>query len=157
MIARWGRFGRFLACSGFPECRNTRPIESDGQEPEATDETCDVCSAPMTLRGGRYGRFFACSRYPDCRGTKPLLVKAGVACPKDGGELVERKTRRRRIFYGCANYPRCDFTSWSRPLPEPCPSCKGLLVSAGRGRRARCSQCDWRGVAGEPELAQATA
>jgi DNA topoisomerase-1 len=162
MIARWGRFGRFLACSGFPECRNTRPIEADGQEPEATDETCDVCSAPMTLRGGRYGRFFACSRYPDCRGTKPLLVKIGVACPKDGGELVERKTRRRRIFYGCANYPRCDFTSWSRPLPEPCPTCRSLVVAAGRARSdgrypARCSQCDWRGVAGEPELAQATA
>jgi DNA topoisomerase-1 len=161
MIARWGRYGRFLACSGFPECRNTRPIDSKGG-PELTDETCDLCGAQMQIRGGRYGRFLACSRYPECKGTKPLLVKIGVSCPKDGGALVERRTRRRRTFYGCANYPKCDFTSWSRPLPEPCPNCGGLVVNVGRarddGRRsARCLTCDWRGTVAEPELAQATA
>jgi DNA topoisomerase-1 len=161
MIARWGRFGRFLACSGYPECRSTRPLGEDEGAPQPTDETCDLCGAPMVLRGGRYGRFLACSRYPECKGTKKLLVKVGVACPKCGGDIVERRTRRRRMFYGCANYPKCDFTSWSRPLPEPCPRCGGLIVASGRDRgdgrpRGRCTQCEWRGSIGEPELAAAT-
>ena len=157
MVARWGRYGRFLACSGFPECRNTRPLEKEGEEPEATNETCGVCGSPMIARGGRFGRFLACTRYPDCKGTKAILTKIGVACPKDAGDIVERRTRHRRVFYGCANYPACDFTSWARPLPERCPRCNSMLVSAGRGRRARCTQCDWRGTIGEPELAAATA
>jgi len=164
MIKRWGRYGQFLACSGFPECKNTRPLEgeTDGA-PEPTDVKCDLCESPMVARGGRFGRFLACSRYPDCKGTKPILVKVGVVCPKDGGDIVERRTRRKRIFYGCANYPKCDFTSWSRPLPLPCPSCQGLIVVAGRspghGRTsARCTVCDWKGVlGGEPELVEATA
>jgi DNA topoisomerase-1 len=162
MIKRWGRFGQFLACSGFPECKNTRPLEDDGTGAEATDETCDVCGAPMTMRDGRYGRFLACSRYPECKGTKTIMNKVGVSCPKCRGDIVERRTRRRRAFYGCSRYPECDFTSWSRPLPEPCPSCSGLLVSAGRARKdgqrpARCTRCDWKGALGERELAEATA
>ena len=164
MIKRWGRYGQFLACSGFPECRNTRPLEGESEgAPVPTDVKCDLCESPMVARGGRFGRFLACSRYPDCKGTKPILVKVGVVCPKDGGDIVERRTRRKRIFYGCANYPKCDFTSWSRPMPLPCPNCKGLIVVAGRspghGRTsARCTVCDWKGVlGGEPELVEATA
>jgi len=157
MVARWGRYGRFLACTGFPECRNTKPLEQEGEESQATDEKCAICGSPMMARGGRYGRFLACTRYPDCKGTKPILKKIGVACPKCGNDLVERRTRHRRVFYGCSTYPSCDFTSWSRPLVERCPRCRGLLVSAGRGHRARCTQCDWKGTAGEPELAAATA
>lgn len=165
MVKRWGRYGQFLACSGFPECRNTRALDGEDGAPEATDETCDLCGSSMVLRGGRYGRFLACSRYPECKGTKRLLVKVGVTCPKCGGDVVERRTRHRRVFYGCANYPQCDFTSWSRPLPTPCPRCGGLLVAArgaaGHGRTsARCPSpegCDWRGTLGEPELVEATA
>ncbi len=169
MIKRWGRFGQFLACSGFPECRNTKPLEGEGEGGiEQTDEKCDVCGAQMVARGGRFGRFLACSKYPDCKGTKPILTKVGVACPKDGGDIVERRTRKRRIFYGCANYPKCDFTSWSRPLPLPCPRCKGLIVVAGRSpgegqTPARCTVCEWKGVIGggepepEPELVGAIA
>ncbi len=157
MIARWGRFGRFLACSGYPECRNTKPLGEDGTAPEESKEICDVCGSPMVLRGGRYGKFFACTRYPDCKGTKRLLIKIGVACPKCSGDLVERRTKRRRVFYGCAKYPECDFTSWSRPLPNTCPRCGGMTVSAGRDGKARCTECDWRGTIGEPELAAAPA
>jgi DNA topoisomerase-1 len=163
MIKRWGRFGQFLACSGFPECKSTKPLKEDEELAQETNETCDICGSPMVLKSGRYGKFLACSRYPDCTGTKALLNKIGVTCPKDGGEIVERRTRRRRIFFGCANYPKCDFTSWSRPLPEPCPNCKGLLVAAGARRNgqspARCTQCEWRGTLGtpEPELVEATA
>ena len=166
MIARWGRYGRFLACSGFPECRNTQELDGGGSGPEKTDEKCDECGAEMMLRTGRYGKFFACSRYPDCKGTKRLLTKVGVDCPKCGGDVVQKRTKKRRVFYGCSTYPKCDFTSWSRPLPKPCPKCAGLVVAVGGKRnedgepgqiRARCSACDWRGAVGEPELATATA
>ena len=141
MVLRWGRYGRFLACSGFPECQSTRPIEA-----QATDEMCELCGAPMVVKGGRYGTFLACSRYPECKGKRPLLNRIGVACPDCGGDLVQRSTRRRRVFYGCANYPRCRFTSWTRPLPERCPQCGGPLVASGKSR-ARCRQCSWRGSA----------
>ena len=163
MVIRWGRFGQFLACPGFPECRNTKPLEGDESAAEPIDEKCDLCGAEMVQRRGRFGPFLACSRYPDCKGTKAQNAKVGVNCPKCGGDIVERTTRRRRTFYGCANYPKCDFTSWSRPRPEPCPNCGGLLVAAGGRVRAdgrsaaRCTQCDWRGPVEESELAQATA
>ncbi len=157
MIKRWGRFGQFLACSGFPECRSTRPLDGEAAE-EATDETCGECNSPMVVKRGRFGRFLACSRYPECKGSRPILKKVGVACPKDGGDLVEKRSKRGRTFYSCANYPQCDFTSWSRPLPTPCPSCGALIVVAARGT-AKCTQCDWKGPVegGEPELARASA
>ncbi|HXG35432.1 MAG TPA: type I DNA topoisomerase [Dehalococcoidia bacterium] len=150
MIIRWGRRGRFLSCSGFPECKNSRPLEGEEQpQPEPTDETCDECGSPMVIRSGRYGRFLACSRYPECKDTKPLLVKTGVQCPRCGGELIERRSRRGRTFYGCSNYPRCEFTSWTRPLPVACPQCNGLLT-AEKDNQARCSSCQWQGPL--PEL-----
>jgi DNA topoisomerase-1 len=151
MVVRWGRYGRFLACSGFPECRSARPLPGE-EEPEATDEHCDLCSAPMVVRNGRYGRFLACSRYPECKGARPLRTKVGVACPLCRGDLVARRTRRGRTFYGCANYPRCRFVTWSRPLPEPCPNCGDLLVAAGR-ELARCLSCSWRGAPPVPVAA----
>jgi DNA topoisomerase I len=145
LVRRFGRNGPFIGCSGFPECRYTRP-DGDAPEPEVTTETCDVCGSPMVAKRGRFGAFLACTRYPDCKGTKPLLQKTGVPCPIDGGEIVERVTRKGRRFYGCANYPNCEFTSWQRPLPEACPRCGGLIV-AERGRRARCTNCEWKGPA----------
>lgn len=158
MVARWGRFGRFLACSGYPECKNTRPL--DGEQPlaEESEERCDLCGAPMLIRRGRFGRFLACSRYPECTGKRPLVVKVGVPCPKDGGDIVEKRSRKGRTFYGCANYPACDFTTWSRPLRAPCPSCESVLV-AQPGGKARCTNCGWRGPAPttDQELAEATA
>jgi DNA topoisomerase-1 len=144
MVVRWGRFGRFLACSGFPDCRSARPLPGE-EEPEATDEHCKLCGAPMVVRSGRYGRFLGCSRYPECNGTQPLRAKVGVACPRCRGDLVARRTRRGRTFYGCVNYPRCRFVTWSRPLAEPCPNCGDLLVAAAR-ELARCLNCSWRGA-----------
>jgi DNA topoisomerase-1 len=159
MIKRWGRFGQFLACSGFPECKNTRPLDGEAQTQEVPDEKCDECGSPMVIKRGRFGQFLACSRYPECKGSRPLLKKIGVTCPKDGGELVEKRSKRGRTFYSCANYPNCDFTSWSRPLKQPCPNCASLLVVATRGT-AKCTNCDWKGdidAAAEPELAKASA
>jgi DNA topoisomerase-1 len=152
MVIRWGRRGRFLACTGFPECKGTRSLEGDEQEaPQQSDEKCPECNAPMLIRAGRFGKFLACSRYPGCKGRKPLAAKAGVPCPKDGGDLLERRTKRGRTFYGCSNYPKCDFTTWSRPLPQPCPNCGGLVVAEREGK-ARCTACEWRGdAAARPE------
>ncbi len=160
MIARWGRFGRFLACSGFPECRNSKPLEEDGSEPEVVEDKCELCGSDMNMRTGRYGKFIACTRYPDCKGTKKVLKKIGVACPTCKDDIVEKRTKKGRTFYGCAAYPKCEFTSWSRPQPEPCPKCGGLTVAAGGGKRGaaktqRCTNCEWKGSFAEPELATA--
>jgi DNA topoisomerase-1 len=159
MVLRWGRFGQFYACTGYPECKTTKPYGDEAAQPEATDEKCDECESPMVVKRGRFGPFLACSRYPECKGSRPILKKIGVECPKDQGEIVEKRSKRGRTFYGCANYPRCDFTTWSRPLTHPCPSCAGLIVAATRGK-AKCTACDWSGETdglGERELAEASA
>ncbi|MCH7999371.1 MAG: type I DNA topoisomerase [Chloroflexi bacterium] len=162
MIVRWGRRGRFLACSGFPECRSSRPLEGEEEPPpEPTDEKCDECSAPMAIRSGRFGRFLACTRYPECKGRRSLLTKTGASCPRDGGDLVERRSRKGRTFYGCANYPKCDFVVWNKPLTTPCPQCKGLLTTERQQEegklKGRCSACDWRGEVEEKEPASTPA
>ena len=156
MVIRWGRRGRFLACSGFPECRTTRPLEGEEEAPQQTDEKCPECAAPMVIRSGRFGRFLACSRYPECKGRAPLAAKTGAKCPRCGGDLLERRSRKGRTFYGCSNYPSCDFTSWTRPLGQPCPQCGGLLTAEREGK-AKCAACDWRGEVEEttPEPAPA--
>jgi DNA topoisomerase I len=147
LIRRFGRFGPFFACSGFPECRYTRQ-DGEPAEPEPTNETCDICGSAMVTKRGRFGAFYACTKYPDCKGTKPMLQKVGVPCPLDGGEIVERVTRKKRTFFGCANYPKCEFTSWSRPLPQMCPQCNGLIV-VDKGSNAKCTKCDWKGPVAE--------
>lgn len=144
LVVKWGRSGQFLACSGFPACKYSRSLP--GQEPavEPSDEVCDQCGAPMVVRRGRFGRFLACSRYPDCKNTRSIGL--GIPCPEGcGGELVERRTKRGRVFYGCSNYPNCRFATWNRPVKEPCPSCgKGPVVekqSKAKGRFLVCLQC----------------
>jgi DNA topoisomerase-1 len=163
MVIRWGKAGRFLACTGFPECRSTRPVEGVGEPLPVIEETCPQCDAAMVARHGRFGPFLACTRYPECKGTRRLQVKTGAACPRCGGDVVERRTRKGRTFYGCAKYPSCEFTTWNQPLPTPCPKCGGLLVAdrqrqAQSGetdvappRRGRCTRCRWRGQVPEGE------
>ncbi len=115
------------------------PVMNMGPEP--IGRPCPQCGKDLVIRWGRYGKFISCGGFPECRYTEAWLEKIGVKCPKDQGELVERKTRKGRIFYGCANYPECDFTSWKRPLPKPCPQCGGLLVVADK-RNAQCLDCE---------------
>ena len=111
-------------------------------EPEKLGRNCPESGHELVVRWGRYGKFISCSNFPNCRYTEPWLEKIGVACPKkDGGEIVERRTRKGRVFFGCSNYPSCDFTSWKRPLPQPCPNCSGLLVVAGK-HNAQCLSCE---------------
>jgi len=115
------------------------PVSKTGPEP--IGRACPECGKDLVIRYGRYGKFISCSGFPDCRHTEAWLEKIGVVCPKDGGDVVERKTRKGRIFFGCANYPTCDFTSWKRPLSNPCPNCKGMLVIANK-REAQCLDCE---------------
>lgn len=110
-------------------------------EPEPVGRDCPQCGNPLVYREGRYGRFIGCSNFPNCRHTEQILVKIGIKCPKDGGEIIEKRTRKGKIFYGCSNYPDCDWNSWKRPLPQPCPVCGGLLVQQ-RKEVAKCTQCE---------------
>ncbi len=133
-------------------------IPQMNMEPELVGRLCPVSGHELVIRWGRFGKFISCSNFPECRYTEPWLEKIGVCCPKDGGEIVERKTRKGRVFYGCSNYPECDFTSWKRPLPKPCPVCGGLLVVADK-RFAQCTQCEERfplEQVSEDELAEST-
>jgi len=113
---------------------------------EPTDEICEVCGRPMVIKLGRYGKFLACSGFPDCRNARPLLVKIGVECPTcKEGEVVERRSKKGRTFYGCNRYPDCDFVSWNKPAGEPCPECGSYLVYSGRGAAVKCSNCHYTG------------
>ncbi len=111
---------------------------------EETDEVCDVCGKPMVIKTGRFGRFLACTGFPECRTSRPILKKTGASCPRCSGDIVERRARGRgRTFYGCSNYPRCDFIMNQRPVAEPCPECGGLMAHSGRNMAA-CTVCDWK-------------
>jgi DNA topoisomerase-1 len=118
-----------------------RTMEKVDLGPQETGEMCEKCGHPMVVKFGRYGKFIACSNYPDCRNTKSYQIKVGVACPECGGDLVEKRTRRKRIFYGCSSYPDCEFAAWNRPLPQPCPHCGGLLTATSKNR-AKCVKCE---------------
>jgi DNA topoisomerase-1 len=144
MVIKWGRNGRFLACSNFPKCRNTKPLP--GQEAaQQTDQVCEKCGAPMLIKTGRFGRFLACSNYPECRNTKPLRI--GIRCPREDcpGHLIERKTKRGRLFYGCSEYPKCTFATWDKPVDKACPHCgaKPLVEkhTKAKGTFYRCLSC----------------
>jgi len=153
MVVKRGRFGQFLACSGYPDCKTTRKlIESKGgltaaKPDRLLDEKCPRCDSNLVVKQGRFGEFTACSNYPTCRYVK--LKSTGVACPKDGGDIVERKSKRGRVFYGCNNYPDCDFTLWNRPLAEVCPTCGAPYlvekITKRWGHRVLCNndECDY--------------
>jgi len=115
------------------------PVVKSGPEPIGRD--CPECGRELVIRYGRYGKFISCSGFPECRYTEPWLEKIGVTCPQDGGEIVQRKTRKGRTFFGCQNYPECDFTSWKRPIAQPCPNCQGLLVITNK-REVQCIKCE---------------
>ena len=132
MVIKPGRFGVFLACSGFPQCKNTRPVEPlNGVEKapaQPTDKTCEKCSGKMLLRTGPAGKFYGCENYPKCKFT--MSLETGVKCPEPGcdGDLVERRTRKGRRFYSCNRYPDCRFALWDRPVAIKCPDCGAPFV-----------------------------
>ncbi len=167
MVIKWGRNGEFLACSGYPECKNTREFSrrEDGTVEIApiptTDEKCETCGAPMLVKRGRFGEFLACSRYPECKTTRPISL--GVTCPRPncGGFLTEKRSRRGKVFYGCSNYSKtgCDFVLWDRPVAEKCPQCGAAFLVKRENRRGsgriRCVKegCGYAQDIGSPEAA----
>jgi len=131
LVKKFGRFGSFVACSAYPDCKYTKDLGGGREKPadEPIDQACPSCSKPMVIKHGRFGKFIACSGYPECKTTKPLTL--GIACPEAGcdGQLVERRTRRGKTFYSCTKYPDCKFALWTRPLREPCPSCGAPFIT----------------------------
>lgn len=132
--------GAFYGSFGPTLKRAQEEMPMSRAELEKIGKICPDCGGDLVIRWGRYGKFVACSNFPGCRHTEALLIKVGVKCPKDGGEIVERKTRKQRVFYGCENYPNCDFTSWKKPISKPCPKCGGMLMIANK-RELQCDQC----------------
>jgi len=146
MIIKWGRNGRFMACTGYPSCRTTKPLPGEVEQTKhAAGIKCELCGSEMVVKGGRFGAFLGCSRYPECKNTKPLSI--GVHCPKcSDGYVIERKTnKRKRVFYGCSNYPTCDFASWDKPVAQPCDTCGNTYMvvkyTQTRGEYLVCPSC----------------
>jgi DNA topoisomerase-1 len=145
MVIKWGRNGRFLACSAYPECKNTMPLNgAPGPEIEI-NEKCGKCGSPMIIKSGRYGKFLACSAYPECKNARSLPT--GIKCPKEGcnGEIGEKRTKKGKLFYGCSNYPDCNFVSWYKPVNRTCPNCSNNYmvekVSPQKGLYLTCISC----------------
>ncbi|UCD59108.1 MAG: type I DNA topoisomerase [Candidatus Hydrogenedentota bacterium] len=135
MVIRWGRYGRFLACSAYPDCRNTKEVGhgnngmSAGEaEQLVAGKTCPHCGGPMVVKMGRMGRFISCKRYPECKAAMPLGI--GVECPEPGcsGEVVEKRSKRGRLFFSCSRFPECRFASWAKPHKKSCPLCGGNFL-----------------------------
>ena len=167
MAMKRGRFGQFLACTGYPECKTTRKLVATRQgglraarADQVLDEKCPRCSSNLVLKQGRFGEFTACTKYPECRHVKHKSI--GVRCPKDadkGGDVVERKSKRGKTFFGCSNYPDCDFVLWNRPLNETCPKCQTPYlvekITKKGGRQIFCNgeDCEYSRSEALPESA----
>ncbi len=159
VVNKLGRFGRFLACSNYPECRYARNIKKEGEEekpqaePVLSDELCEKCGKNMLIKEGRYGRYLACSGYPECRNNQPLEKpkSTGIVCPVCGkGEFLEKKSRRGKIFYSCSGYPKCKNALWNEPVAQSCPKCNMAFVTRKVTKRfgteLLCARegCDYR-------------
>jgi DNA topoisomerase-1 len=154
MIIKWGRNGRFMACSGYPACKNTKPLPHEQEQTKhVVGMKCELCGGDMVVKGGRFGAFLGCSNYPTCKNTKPISI--GVKCPKcTTGDVIERKTKRKRVFYGCSRYPDCDFASWDKPVARACDTCGNTYMvekyTQSRGEYLLCPSCKAE-VAREPQ------
>lgn len=153
MVIKYGRSGEFLACSGYPECKNTKDFKRNDkgqiqiQDREIqTDKICDRCNRPMVIKKGRFGEFLACSGYPECRNTKS--ISTGIPCPEPScdGELVKRTSRSGKIFYGCSHYPKCKYATWDVPVAKECPLCGSpILVERITKSNRRIFKCPVKG------------
>lgn len=163
LVLKLGRFGKFYACSGFPDCKHTEPFlgkpgEAQEQEispviAEMLKEKCPDCGGELIAKQSRFGTFIGCSNYPKCKYTKSVEVSSGVKCPNcDKGELVKKRSKRGKIFWGCNNYPACKTAFWDEPVVEKCPNCGHLLLKKKDG--LKCSNCDFTKDAAEPLVAK---
>jgi DNA topoisomerase-1 len=154
MVMKRGRFGQFLACTGYPDCKTTRKIQKGGKvaAPDVVlEESCPQCGKHLVVKEGRFGPFTACSNYPECKYIKQETT--GVTCPEDGGEIVVKKGKRGRVFYGCSNYPKCNFALWDKPVAQSCPECGArFLVEKVSKDGTRHLQCREEGCKYKVEL-----
>ena len=138
LFLRLGRHGRFVACSGYPECNYTRPVDGPREPAEPVGRDCPDCGKPLVYKTGRYGRFISCSGYPECKHIEPLTQpkSSGVTCPQCGeGELVEKRSRYGKVFYSCNTYPKCTYAVWGPPVARPCPRCGWPIMIEKSGKR----------------------
>ncbi len=164
MVLKKGRFGQFLACSGYPDCKTTKQL-GEAQKPKDVplDEKCPQCGNQLVKKYGRFGEFIACSNYPTCKYIQQKTI--GVKCPNcSEGQIVERRSKRGKTFYGCNRYPECDFVAWGKPIPERCPECGGSyliekFLKAGPVAQCPNAECKFKkpleGVATATEAAEA--
>lgn len=159
MALKKGRFGTFYGCTGYPECKNIRKIAKGDTKPAAPpvplDEMCPKDGVNLVRRQGRFGEFVSCSNYPKCDYVKRETV--GIPCPKCGGDIAVKKSKRGKVFYGCTNYPKCDEVYWDKPVAEPCPKCAAphLLQKTtkkdGTFRYCKNEECDYKMAVGNSE------
>jgi DNA topoisomerase-1 len=165
MAIKLGRYGKFMACTGYPECKHAKPLNGDSEaapEPELSDQKCDKCGEPMVIKHGRFGKFLGCSAYPKCKNIQPLEKPkdTGIKCPDCGkGTFLEKKSRRGKIFYSCSEYPKCKKALWNLPIEKPCPECGAPFVTEKvtkrRGTEHICAneECGWKEQVEAPEAA----
>ncbi|HEX4773012.1 MAG TPA: type I DNA topoisomerase [Bryobacteraceae bacterium] len=140
MVLKKGRFGQFYACSGYPDCKTTKQIGGEQRKDVPLEEKCPNCGNNLVQKYGRYGEFVACSNYPTCKFVKQKTI--GVPCPNcSEGEIVERRSKRGRTFYGCNRYPDCDFVAWGKPIPEKCPECGSSYLIEKYLKTGPVAQC----------------
>ncbi len=141
MVLKKGRFGQFFACSGYPDCKTTKQIGGEQKKTDVPlDEKCPTCGNNLVLKNGRFGEFTACSNYPTCKFVKQKTI--GVPCPNcEQGEVVERRSKRGKTFYGCNRYPDCDFVAWGRPIQEKCPECGSSYMIEKYLKAGAVAQC----------------
>jgi len=140
MVVKNGRYGKFLACPGYPECKNTRPLESN--KSVETDLICELCGKPMVLKSGRYGKFYACSGYPECKNIRQMTRETAALCPKCGGKILAKRSRNGKTYYGCEKHPTCDFMTWSVPTQQVCTACgKSIFVKSRVKKLGVCLAC----------------
>ncbi len=141
MVLKKGRFGQFMACTGYPDCKTTKQL-GEAQKPKDVplDEDCPQCGGKMVKKYGRYGEFVACGNYPKCKFVKQKTI--GVKCPNcTEGDVVERRSKRGKTFYGCSRYPECDFVGWGKPISEKCPECGGSYLVEKYLKAGAFAQC----------------
>jgi len=161
LLPKGGFFGPFVACENHPKtCKYTRPLKGERVPPQLTDYPCPECGKPMVVRRSRSGEFLGCSTFPKCRGTKSMPT--GVKCPKDGGDIAARRSKKRgKAFFGCENYPNCDFVCWDKPVKDKCPECgfEGAEAKSNktRGHYRKCLKCQNEWDVEAPEGADAEA
>jgi len=142
MVLKKGRFGQFLACTGYPDCKTTKQLGASQQKKpdQILDEDCPNCNSKLVLKTGRFGEFTACSNYPTCKYVKQKTI--GMTCPQCGkGDIIERRSKRGKTFFGCNQYPECDFVAWNRPIAEECPQCKGKYLVEKRLKKGVFAAC----------------